>query len=572
MTVLAPALLLAPLSFCAVRADDPRDIRNGHVIPDEGYCDQPYVVVLPDGTWLCVMTTGAGEEGQRGQHVVSTRSTDHGATWSALVDLEPADGPEASWAMPVLAPDGRVHAFYVYNGEEVGGRRADMLGWYCWRSSDDGGRTWSERRRLPLRETAVDRANDFGGEPQIFWGIGKPVVVGDDVWFGLTKVGQYMLDQSEGWFFHSANLLVERDPARVAWELLPDGDHGLRAPEHGSVQSEQNLAPLAEGGLLCMYRTTMGYPCQSVSRDGGHTWSTPEAATYEPGGRRFKHPRACPRLWRTGDGRYLFWFHHNGARDWAAGTRNPAWVVGGVERDGVVHWSQPEILLYDRDPLVRISYPDLIEQDGRVWVTETQKSVARVHEVDVELLEGLWTQGLRAETPRDAVLLEVGSGSVLAPEWPDLDMGGGVTLECWIELPRAGERALVTSSDAAWSLVARADGSVSLDLGTRAAVEPLVSDPGLLAAGVRHHVVAIADGAPGILTWIVDGVMCDGGAERLRGWQRLRATADAPEALGAALRSSSGAALVVDPAVGVLRVHGRALRTSEAIASFHAGE
>jgi len=36
----------------------PIDITTGHVIPDEGYCDQPYIVKLSDGTWLCTMTTG----------------------------------------------------------------------------------------------------------------------------------------------------------------------------------------------------------------------------------------------------------------------------------------------------------------------------------------------------------------------------------------------------------------------------------------------------------------------------------------------------------------------------------
>ena len=40
-----------------------------------------------------------------------------------------------------------------------------------------------------------------------------------------------------------------------------------------------------------------------------------------------------------------------------------------------------------------MSYPDLIQQDGRYWVTETQKSVARIHPIDRELLEGLWSQG-----------------------------------------------------------------------------------------------------------------------------------------------------------------------------------
>ena len=29
---------------------------------DEGYCDQPYVVITKDGNWLCVLTTGAGHE------------------------------------------------------------------------------------------------------------------------------------------------------------------------------------------------------------------------------------------------------------------------------------------------------------------------------------------------------------------------------------------------------------------------------------------------------------------------------------------------------------------------------
>jgi hypothetical protein len=37
-----------------------------------------------------------------------------------------------------------------------------------------------------------------------------------------------------------------------------------------------------------------------------------------------------------------------------------------VEIDGKMHWSQPEIVLYDPDPAVRISYPDLIEEEGRV--------------------------------------------------------------------------------------------------------------------------------------------------------------------------------------------------------------
>ena len=48
--------------------------------------------------------------------------------------------------------------------------------------------------------------------------------------------------------------------------------------------------------------------------------------TYTPGGRVIKHPRACPPVWKTSEGRYLFWFHNNGTTTYNnglnAGSRN----------------------------------------------------------------------------------------------------------------------------------------------------------------------------------------------------------------------------------------------------------
>ena len=84
---------------------DLRHIETGLQIPSEGYCDQPYVVVNGDGSWTVVMTTGTGHEGAAGQHVVSARSGDQGKTWEGLFDIEPADGPEASWVMPLIVPE-----------------------------------------------------------------------------------------------------------------------------------------------------------------------------------------------------------------------------------------------------------------------------------------------------------------------------------------------------------------------------------------------------------------------------------------------------------------------------------
>jgi hypothetical protein len=401
-----------------VAPHDPRNIRHGHEIPSEGYCDQPYVVKTADGAWLCTMTTGPGVEGEHGQHVVALRSTDRGRTWGEPVDIEPSDGPEASWVMPFATPSGRVYALYTYNAagmREVladdppfaGGRtdRVDTLGEYAFRYSDDGGLTWSaERHYIPVRAMDIDRRNPYGGEVRFFWGVGKPVACRGVMYLGFAKVGRFghgFMAESQGCFLRSDNIMTEPDPQKLRWETLPAGEQGLTSPD-GPVADEANLTYLSDGSLFCTYRTVAGHPCHAYSRDGGRTWTPPEYMTYGPGGPRVCHPRAANFVRRLEEGpwagRFIYWFHNNGAKTYnfgpGLGSRNPAWLLGGVERDGpdgpVIHWGRPEVVLYDEDPHVGISYPDFIEDGGRLFITETQKSIARVHEVPDWLLARLW--------------------------------------------------------------------------------------------------------------------------------------------------------------------------------------
>ncbi|MBN1419466.1 MAG: exo-alpha-sialidase [Planctomycetes bacterium] len=563
----------------APAAMDPRHIRAGSAIPDEGYCDQPYVVIAKDGRWLCVLTTGEGKEGQKGQHVVSTTSADRGKTWSPLVDIEPADGPEASWVVPLIVPSGRVYAFYTYNGDRIATLRekpirTDMLGWYVYKYSDDGGRSWSkERYRLPMRLTACDRGNDWKGEVQIFWGISKPIVADRTVFFAFTKLGRYMLDDGEGWLYRSENLLEESDVTRIRWEVLPEGDHGIRDPAFGSVQEEHNIVALRDGSLYCVYRTTNGFPCHAYSRDGGRTWTKPEPMTYAPGGRRMKTPRACPKVWRTADGRFLFWYHNHGGKTFEG--RNPAWIAGGIERDGHIHWSQPEVLLYDDDPKVRMSYPDLIEDGGRFWVTETQKSIARVHAIDRGLLDGLWSQGEAAAVARDGLVLDLGEAEIRAgradlPASLDLRATGGLSVELRLSLESlAAGQTIVDSRDAqgrGFALTTAEGGAIRVDASDGTAKANWACDPGILEAGKGHHIVAIIDAGPKIITFVVDGILCDGGDARPCGWGRFA------EALGDVRGTGT---LRIAPSlrgqVRGVRIYDRCLRTSEAVASFRAG-
>jgi hypothetical protein len=91
------------------------------------------------------------------------------------------------------------------------------------------------------------------------------------------------------------------------------------------------------------------------------------------------------------------------------------------------------------------------------------------------------------------------------------------------------------------------------------------TDPGLLSARDWHHVVAIVDATAGVLSFVVDGVLCDGGDARPYGWTHL----------ASALRDVRGApTLRLAPGgsqLAKLRVYNRHLRTSEAVANYHAG-
>jgi hypothetical protein len=596
---------------------DARHISNGWNIPSKGYADQPYIVQTDDGAWLCVITTGTGHEGSPGQHVASMRSTDLGRSWDAMVPIEPSDGPEASYAVLLKVPGGRVYVFYNHNTDRVKEvkyetkgvtKRVDSLGYYVFKYSDDHGRTWSAKRHIvPVREFAADRNNIYGGKLRFFWNVGRPLILGDAAILVLHKVGAMgagFFAQSEGAFLKSKNILSERDPEKVTFETLPDGDVGLRTPAGGGrIAEEQSIVSLSDGSLYCVYRTVDGWPANAYSRDGGHTWTPAAYMAYAPGGLRVKHPRAANFVWKCGNGKFLYWFHNHGgaiiakmAADTTGATgnpyndRNPAWLMAGTERETangkVIEWSQPEILLYDDDTFIRMSYPDLVEEGGKFFITETQKNVGRVHEVPAALLDGLFGQAEARTVARQglALTLPAKAGQAMPreatmPKLPEFhmrdtkraDYGGadlrtGFSLDLWIEVDSAtAGRILLDNRDAQGRglvLATAARGAVRLTLNDGRTESAWESDAGTVRAGKVQHLVATVDGGPKIITFVVDGVLQDGGDARQFGWGRF-----SPH-----LRSANGAAKVkIDSAVRSLHVYGRALRTSEAVGNHRAG-
>ncbi len=603
------AILLAAASLLpAAEIPDWRNLANGSVMLNDGYSDQPYIVKTDDGGWLAVTTTGTGVEGAGGQHVISQRSTDLGKTWSAPVDVEPANGPEASYAVMLKVPYGRVYVFYNHNTDNVRQviadkpaypdgfcRRVDSLGHFVFKYSDDGGRTWSPKRYdIPMREFEIDQRNAYQGKLKFFWNVGRAFATAGAGFVPLHKVGGFgegFFTSSEGALLKSGNILTERDPEKISWQTLPDGTVGIRAPAGGGpIAEEQSFTVLSDGSFFCVFRTIDGYSAYTYSRDGGHTWDPSQYMRYDDG-RLMKHPRAANFAWRCENGKYVYWFHNHGGkfigqnpkhRTVAYEDRNPAWLVGGIEGDSpkgkIIRWSQPEIGLYDDDPFIRMSYPDMVEDKGKYFITETQKNVARVHEIDASLLEGMWEELSPSHKAAGAAGPLLEWDATKAPQFPLFvqrskradygtdDMRAGFSLDLWVKFATLTPGQILLDNRSAdgkgFALRTAASGTIEIVLNDGRTENLWQSDPGMLNGGTPHHVAVIVDGGPKIISFVIDGKFCDGGETRQFGWGRFNPN----------LRSANGGeTLRTGAGVTAVKIYGRALRTAEAVANYRDG-
>ena len=610
-------LISAFLSFayCLYGQNDMRNITSGVIIPDESYSDQPYIVKTDDGAWLCVITTGGGHEGASGQHIITQRSLDKGKTWVDWANVEPADGPEASYAVLLKAPSGRIFVFYNHNSDNtrwvIGDNppyadgkvtRVDSQGYFVFKYSDDHGKTWSaERITIPVRNFEIDLKNPYQGKIQFFWNVGKAFNYQGKACVPIIKVGGFgdgFFTSNEGALLQSPNLFTEKDPVKATWITLPEGNTGLKTPKGGGpIAAEQSFSILSDGSLFCVYRTIDGHAAYTYSRNGGRNWDEPQYMKYG-NGNLMKHPRAANFAWKCENGKFLYWFHNHGGRfikehpnrrGIAYNDRNPVWISGGVEADSpegkIIKWSQPEILLYDDDPFVRMSYPDLIEEDGKYYISETQKDIARVHEIDKNLLSGLWNQFENNNQTTSGLILNWFNHndklpySIDNPLLPDLrkrdnnaldgsslSTRAGFTIEINFKLESLSEGQILldsrTDEGKGWNVRINEKGALEVTLND-GQTQALWSGDKVLKPGTEHYASIVIDGGPGIISFIIDGVLNDGGSERQFGWGRI-----SPH-----LKSVEGAKELVigkriNGTIGQVKIYNRAIRTSEAIGNF----
>lgn len=494
------------------------------------------MVVSPNNPyqWFCTYTTSPGEEGDSLQNIAGIVSYDKGETWSKPINIEKATSIESSWGLPLVTAFDRIYVFYVFNGDLVRKLpegtpiRSDTHGWYCYRYSDDFGVTWSNRYRLKMPLSKKDLNNEFEGKVQMFWGIGKPVVKKNDMWFSFTKLGGYFLANGEGWIYHSNNILNELDENKIIFSLLPgNSGKGIRNQQFGSTQEEHNIQPMnQEDGLICVYRTELGQPASAYSYDNGNTWTNPELMKYA-NGNPLRNPRACPRIWKAENGRYLLWYHNNGGIDF--GNRNPAWISGGIEENGKIKWSDPEIFLYSNDLSHysgRISYPDLIELDDEYWVTTTQKQTGSLHKIPNGFFDNVWNQfGNTHRISKKDLIFESDDVKDSYEEIPlKIDLSKkGCTLDLWFSIsPLSNSFSFSLQDKQANGLNIRIDvaGNFAIELVNRGNKYGGISGDKSLTINdkINHHMSLIFDSGPGIMLFIFDGSVFDGGGNSVFGY------------------------------------------------------
>ncbi len=496
------------------RVVDSRDISNSiGTIPDDNYCDQGYVVVTPTGKWVSVMTTGPGSESGF-KYIVSSISCDLGKSWTSM---QPIDDKTLStaWAIPYITPAGRIYVFYNRN------RRL------CFKYSDDGGLTWSKNRyEIPIRYTDVDERNDLPGKQQYFWSVCKPISLNSCLYLSFSKYAFKNMDFGEGWLLRSPNIDTISNPDKIIWEMLPDGNEGIRNDTLGKVQEEHTLVSLPNGSLYLSFRTNNGYVGCCYSHDGGHTWTSPQYACYRDGS-KIKNPRACPRLFQCDNGRYLMWIHNTDKVDWW-NYRNPAWIIGGIAVGNKIEWSYPEILFYSNDTTEKISYPDLIKQNDNYWMTETQKTVCGVHKVSEKLLQGIWNQNTNYLRSDDGIIMN-DSLIYSHKDWylknlPELGCGA-FSIEMLIRSEKWNGGDIIADNrdengDGFWISVTSGQ-TVRFSMRQGRLLKEWDIDSGLLKTNTPQHIVFIIDGISNIITSVVNGKFCDGGITRKWGWCRF---------------------------------------------------
>ena len=345
--------------------------------PDLFWLNEHILVQEARDGQLLAMWTAERLEPRHEYKVCFSRSSDGGQTWTPAQRL---NEKSAAWQVPIIGPTGRIYLLYTFG----------WSGLAC-RTSDDNGRTWSDRAELAFAKCAVDNpapgARPCWISPTVpCWDASGRPLIGYTLWATHPKYPNGGEGHSHVGYFRIENLADNPAPKdlRIRWLNL---ENPLTVPhatiKGASYAQEPYTVVLPDGRLFVALRSNTGNPWFSVSSDGGETWRQPEPMRFRDGGEIMKQPSSpCP-VFRLKRGDYIFLFNNTdghqgklkGPEDRAA--RRPGFLCRGEFRADArqpIWWSTPRLFI-DNDAVAfgpprqerweAATYVSLTEQQGR---------------------------------------------------------------------------------------------------------------------------------------------------------------------------------------------------------------
>lgn len=274
--------------------------------------------------------------------IAGVDTTCHKASIGPIKEFSPSDTlsdslyRKACWN-PVLfeMPDGELWLFYKI-GKNVG----DWTGWLV--KSSDGGKTWGKRQPLP-----EGFLGPVKNKPEI---IGNRLICASSTEKGGWKLHFEILDLSTGeWKYVGP----------IAAELAPRTENQDDIKPIDCIQP--SLLHLSNGNLKVLMRTRNGQLAESMSQDGGDTWSTVRLTD-------LPNNQSGTDAVTLKDGRHLLVY--NNFRTLPGTKKGPRTPLSIAISNDAEHWDR--IITLEDSPISQYSYPAIIQaSDGSIHVVYT---------------------------------------------------------------------------------------------------------------------------------------------------------------------------------------------------------
>lgn len=343
-------LFLLTIAGIQLSAAQPGVLKKEHVFVEAPF-DQCHASTIAEGKNGLVIAWFAGTR-EKNPDVGIWVSRQVGTKWTTPVEIDKGLAPDsngtetdyAAWN-PVLfqRPDGDLYLFY-----KLGLNPREW--WGVYKTSGDGGRTWSDRKKLPK--------NIFGPIKN------KPVLLKD----GTLLAGSSTEDK--GWRVHFE---WTKDWGKT-WERSKPINDGKAV---GAIQPA--ILTLKGGKLMALGRSQQSQVWQSVSGDNGKTWSEMRLLD-------LPNPNSGIDAVTTREGLHLIVYNHTrrgrSPLNLAASRDGHLWEAAAVIENNQGEYSYPAII-QTSDGLIHITYTWLRRRVNHV-VLDLKKLPRKM------ILQGRW--------------------------------------------------------------------------------------------------------------------------------------------------------------------------------------